>query len=166
MLNAFCEACAKKPGWDFKVEYVVQRSCMRCMLHRPCNFYVDKKPVHESVAMEKHHAEAAPKPKDLVKEQVNPHAECKLPPATGYGMPTPPAAPAPSAPAEQAEPAVPAQGAVVAQSEAAVKEEAAKAPEPAPGTPATKPQTDADKMLEALQPNRPGVRLETVKKTR
>lgn len=152
-MNVFCEACAKKPGWDFKAEYVVMRSCMRCLLHRPCNHYVDKKPVHESMVVK--HSAPAPLPKDLVKDQVNPHAEATLPKAKVTGVPPVPA---------DAPVAVPQQGVVPAEHEAAVKAEAAVAAPLLPSVPSAKAETEADMALNTLQPNRPGIKLETKRK--
>jgi hypothetical protein len=131
MLNAFCESCAKKPGWDFSHHLVVMRSCMRCMLHRPVNFYVAGKPVAESDAHAAHHGSPAPQPKDLVKSQVNQHAEVNLPKAKGSTV-----VPPPSTPATASNPVPPGE------------------------------MTEADKALEAIQPNRPGVKLETKPKSK
>jgi hypothetical protein len=114
-MDYFCQACAARPGWEFDAAVAFRHSCQRCFQMKECNDYGYKtgrtKP------------SAAPLPKDLVKSQVNPHAEVALPKVKGHK----------EAPPKKAAEAV--------------------------------GESEADKALAAVQPNRPGIKMEKVDKS-
>lgn len=149
-MDYFCEACAAKPGWAFDATKAFRHSCQRCFQHRPCNDYSTKKP--------KVHVEAAPAAKDIVHTQINAQAEVKLPQAKGvqpvpvpvYEVQPPETKPEPAA----VKPAPKFEAAPVDEAPCAVP------------TPDTLPdnRNETDKLLDALQPNRPGVKLEKTSK--
>jgi hypothetical protein len=141
-MNYFCSECAAKPGWHFDHRISFQHSCQRCFRNRPCNDYT------KSDAPKVSHA---PAPKELVRDAVNPHAEVNLPKAKGH-VPTPqPVYPVP--------PPTP----IGATSDCPNPDVAPCAPPVIPQGPDLR--NEVDKALDAVQPNRPGVKLESVDKT-
>lgn len=134
-MDYFCRECSSKPGWEWNDAKVIMHSCQRCFQMKQCNDYGYRKP--------KTVTSAAPDPKSLVATNINQHAQVDLPRAKGVQPPMP-------QPVYEVEPPVPSAPQVVA---------------PAPIVNAGPDErNDVDKALDAVQPNRPGVRLNTVDK--
>lgn len=149
-MDYFCQQCAAKPGWEFDEKNSFRHACQRCFQHKPCNDY------HYKTGRPK--AYAAPKPKELVPNQVNAQAQVDLPRAKPAPAPTP--VPVYEVDAPDSKP--------IANKEMEDCKPAEAAPVEPPAPVAAAPsaavvdnRTEADKALDALQPNRPGVRLET-----
>lgn len=137
-MDYFCEQCAKKPGWHFDPAKTFQHSCQRCFQNRPCNDYAHKK--------QKQHMAPAPKPTELVAKEVPVHIDIPLPRPKVVGAPVPVK--------EEIKPEE-----VIDESEAVVVEQQFGEAPVAPVLPDTR--SEADKALDAVQPNKPGIKLET-----
>lgn len=142
-MDYFCSDCAAKPGWVFEHRVAFQHSCQRCFRNRPCNDYTKKDAPKVS---------HAPAPKDLVRDAVNAQSEVTLPRAKGV-----PQVPVPVYPVEPPTP--------VGATSDAPQPDMDAAPCEAPVIPkAPDTRNEADKALDAIQPNRPGVKFKTVDK--
>lgn len=153
-MDYFCQQCSAKPGWPWDAAKAFQHSCQRCFRNLPCNDYAWRKP-HVTQS-------PAPKPTDLVKEQINAHSQVDLPRAKG----TP--APAPIPVYEATPPEEPKWNDPETRRVAPAQESVPTQPI-APAQPPTHPtqvdtRNDADKALDAVQPNRPGIKLQSIKK--
>lgn len=137
-MDIFCQFCASKPGWPWDATKVIQHTCQRCFQFKPCNDYSWRKAVVN--------AGPAPSPKDLVPKGINPQAQCDLPKAKVVQVP-----PVPVYPVEPPQ-----------EAKAAVLDCSLPLPgKPFPGEP---DRTEVDMALDALQPNRPGIKLQMHKK--
>lgn len=141
-MNYFCSECSAKPGWHFDHTKAFQHSCQRCFRNRPCNDYTQPSKPKES---------PAPAPKDLVREAINSQSEVNLPRAKGHVPPPQPVYP------------VDPPGFKPDHSGPVHIEEVPLVPPPViPAPPDTR--NEADKALDAIQPNRPGIKMKTVDK--
>lgn len=152
-MDYFCQECAKKPGWEFDSKKAFRHACQRCFRSLPCNDYGHKK--------QKVVVAPAPAPKDIVHTQVNSQAEVKLPKAKGTPAPVPQPV-YPVDPPAEAKPELRPEPKPEPKFEATPDAEA-PCPVPAPLAPPDN-RNETDKMLDSLQPNRPGVKLEKVAK--
>jgi hypothetical protein len=140
-MDIFCQICSGKAQWPWDVTKVINHSCQRCFQVVACNDFSWRKP--------KQNVSAAPRPKDLVASPTE-HVDIPLPKAKGSII-------------DQMKAEILDKQAALGEPVVTVPEVIDVKPEPIPVKPADG-KNSTDKMLDALQPNRPGIKLESRRK--